>query len=119
MFKSHILKYRVGIVSMLVVMTCMIVCSVLFDASGSVHEGEPGDVAIVRVEAGDPGEDTVIAPMVGVTGKEITPDGISSGEVIPEGQQDETEQKSEPMEDPVVVAEGDLAEQIVGEILSQ
>ena len=37
MFKSHILKYRVGIISMLVVMTCMIVCSVLFDSSGEVE----------------------------------------------------------------------------------
>ncbi len=125
MFKSHILKYRVGIVSMIVVMTCMIVCSMLFDASGSAIGDVPQDPAVS--ETGDP-------EVVNTTAEPATEDVFSEAfdpeptDVIgndaatitlgAESDPVATEPVIEDEEELVVVAEGDLKQQMMEEILS-
>ena len=116
MFKSHILKYRVGIISILVVAACMIVCSVLFDASagnaGSVKSEESVDNDNADNEGTESPITEVISTPVPGNGPEtaLTTPALSA-EPIKTIDTDES--------DPVIVSEGDLTEQIMGELLSE
>lgn len=116
---SHIMKYRVGIISLLVVTACMIVCSVLFDASGSIgidgsaeeqteNDSDPSDSevgeVVVDIESGMDGVLSVIKYE-----PEVTP--TPEAEIDPEPLDDD--------EEPFVVSEGDLQGEIMGEVLSK
>ncbi|MBO4761991.1 MAG: peptidoglycan-binding protein, partial [Lachnospiraceae bacterium] len=114
MFKSHILKYRVGIISMLVVMVCMIICSVLFDSSGEVgaeSSAEETEIATPEI-TGDVDWGTEAPIVLGNPAGEveaiaviITPEPTPTPVTEPED------------EDPYVISEGDLQGQIMEELL--
>ncbi len=130
MFRSHILKYRVGIISMIVVMTCMIICSVLFDVpeSGettSAVDSENTD-AYVDASANTDNGDKIVGKSSGFTAVvaniKTEPDaGLNSdgdqtdGQLMSQPQQTDTDCEDEP----VVVSDGEFTEQVVGEVLSQ
>ncbi len=106
---------------MIVVMTCMIICSVLFDTSGTAEEPDVSTVSENQENETEAGVTTVISkemPTPTQAPAVISADADQHQVSDPAAEQIDTE-TTEPEGDPVVVSDGDLTEEIMGEILSQ
>lgn len=101
---------------MIVVMTCMIVCSVLFDAAGTVS-GEVGDETTKDITEETKNIETTVPENHDTEQMQLSP--IVFTPITPPAEPTPEPQLSvDPDEDPVVVSEGDLQQEIMGELLS-